>query len=52
MTAPAADALDRDGDMVRAMVTETVGMEAAPAAFEEFRQGKGGGGKLLIDPWS
>lgn len=47
-----ADALDRDGDMVRAMVTETVGMEAAPAAFEEFRQGKGGGGKLLIDPWS
>ncbi|MCK9542844.1 MAG: alcohol dehydrogenase catalytic domain-containing protein [Novosphingobium sp.] len=49
--AACADALDRDGALARAMVTDTVGMEAAPAAFEEFREGTGGGGKLLIDPW-
>lgn len=47
-----ADALDRDGDLARAMVTETVGLDAAPAAFEVLRAGKGGGGKLLIDPWA
>lgn len=46
-----ADALDRDGPLARAMVTDTVGMDEAPAAFEVFREGKGGGGKLLIDPW-
>ena len=44
-------ALDRDGDLARMMVTETVGFDAAPAAFEVLREGKGGGGKLLIDPW-
>lgn len=49
--ADCADALGRDGALARAMVTETVGMDAAPAAFEEFRKGTGGGGKLLIDPW-
>jgi (R,R)-butanediol dehydrogenase/meso-butanediol dehydrogenase/diacetyl reductase len=46
-----ADALDRDGDAARAMVTDIVGLDAAPVAFENFRDGKGGGGKLLIDPW-
>jgi (R,R)-butanediol dehydrogenase/meso-butanediol dehydrogenase/diacetyl reductase len=46
-----ADALDRDGDAARAMVTDIVGLDAAPVAFENFRGGKGGGGKLLIDPW-
>lgn len=49
--AACADALDRDGPLARAMVTDTVGMDAFPAAFEEFRKGTGGGGKLLIDPW-
>ncbi|HEY6871075.1 MAG TPA: alcohol dehydrogenase catalytic domain-containing protein [Novosphingobium sp.] len=47
-----ADALDRDGALARAMVTETVGIDAAPAAFEVLREGRGGGGKLLIDPWN
>jgi (R,R)-butanediol dehydrogenase/meso-butanediol dehydrogenase/diacetyl reductase len=46
-----ADALDRDGDAASAMVTDIVGLDAAPIAFENFRGGKGGGGKLLIDPW-
>lgn len=46
-----ADALDRDGDAARAMVTDIVGLDEAPVAFENFRSGKGGGGKLLIDPW-
>lgn len=49
--AACAGALETDSALARAMVTETVGMEAAPAAFEEFRKGTGGGGKLLIDPW-
>lgn len=49
--AACADALDREGALARAMVTDTVGFDAAPAAFEAFRAGKGGGGKLLIDPW-
>ena len=46
--AACAAALDRDGELARAMVTETVGFEAAPAAFEAFREGRGGGGKLLM----
>lgn len=49
--AACAEALDKDGEVARAMVTDTVGMDGAPAAFEAFREGKGGGGKLLIDPW-
>lgn len=49
--ADCAAALDRDAALARAMVTDTVGFNAAPAAFEEFRKGTGGGGKLLIDPW-
>lgn len=48
--AACADAL-ADSDIAQAMVTETAGLDAAPAAFEEFRKGTGGGGKLLIDPW-
>lgn len=50
--AACADALDRNGALARAMVTDTVGIEQAPAAFEEFRKGTGRSGKLLIDPWS
>ena len=46
-----ADALDGDGDAARAMVTDVVGIDEAPLAFEKFREGTGGGGKLLIDPW-
>lgn len=49
--AACADALDSHGDLARAMVTETVGFDLAPAAFENLRAGKDGGGKLLIDPW-
>jgi len=50
--ADCAAALERDADLARAMVTDTVGFAEAPTAFETFREGKGGGGKLLIDPWS
>ncbi|MBB5705078.1 alcohol dehydrogenase catalytic domain-containing protein [Sphingopyxis panaciterrulae] len=46
-----AAALDADGDRARAMVTDTVSLADAPAAFERLRTGTGGGGKLLIDPW-
>lgn len=49
--AACADALDRRGEMARAMVTDAVGFGGAPEAFEAFRKGEGGGGKLLIDPW-
>lgn len=47
-----ADALDRDAGIARAMVTDVVGLAEAPAAFEALRNGQGGGGKLLIAPWS
>jgi threonine dehydrogenase-like Zn-dependent dehydrogenase len=47
-----ADALSRDAALARAMVTDVVGLGEAPAAFETLRSGKGGGGKLLIAPWS
>lgn len=46
-----AAALDADGARARAMVTDTASLAEAPAAFERFRTGSGGGGKLLIDPW-
>ena len=49
--ADCAAALDRHGALARAMVTDTVAFDKAPEAFEEFRKGTGGGGKLLIDPW-
>ena len=45
------EALATHGDLARAMVTDVVGLDDAPAAFEVLREGKGGGGKLLIDPW-
>lgn len=50
--AACADALDRNGALARALVTSTVGIEQGSAAFEEFRNGTGSVGKLLIDPWS
>ena len=46
-----AAALEADGERARAMVTDTAGLDEAPAAFEAFRLGAAGGGKLLIDPW-
>src|SRR3546814_15205875 len=46
-----AAALDADSDRARAMVTDTVSLADAPAAFERLRTGAVGGGKLLIDPW-
>ncbi|MEZ5708303.1 MAG: alcohol dehydrogenase catalytic domain-containing protein [Blastomonas sp.] len=49
--AECARALDADGDRARAMVTDTVSLGAMPPAFEQFRAGQGGGGKLLVDPW-
>ncbi|WP_139375901.1 hypothetical protein [Sphingopyxis flava] len=49
--AASADVIDRDSALARTMVTDTVGLEQASAAFEEFREGKGGSGKLQIDPW-
>ncbi|MBB4614309.1 zinc-dependent alcohol dehydrogenase [Novosphingobium taihuense] len=49
--AASATAIDRDTDLARAMVTDIVGMDGASAAFEEFRKGTSGSGKLQIDPW-
>jgi len=49
--AECARALDTAGPLARAMVTDIAGMDDAPEAFEKFRSGQGGGGKLLIDPW-
>jgi threonine dehydrogenase-like Zn-dependent dehydrogenase len=49
--AACVEALGTYGDLARAMVTDVVGLDDAPAAFEVLREGKGGGGKLLIDPW-
>lgn len=49
--AASADAIDRHTDLARAMVTDIVGMDQASAAFEEFRKGTSGSGKLQIDPW-
>jgi threonine dehydrogenase-like Zn-dependent dehydrogenase len=46
-----ASALDANAVEARALVTDTVGMDAFPAAFEAFRSGAGIG-KLLVDPWS
>lgn len=45
-----AEALTEDGDRARAMVTETVSLDDFPAAFEAFRIGRSGGGKLLCAP--
>jgi (R,R)-butanediol dehydrogenase/meso-butanediol dehydrogenase/diacetyl reductase len=45
-------ALDVDGDRARVMVTDTVSMTDLPTAFEQLREGAGGGGKMLVDPWS
>lgn len=49
--AASAEAIDRDSALARAMVTDSVGMAQASDAFEEFRKGTGGSGKLQIDPW-
>jgi len=50
--AACAAALDVHGDQARALVTDTVTLDGLPSAFEAFRAGTGGGGKLLIDPWA
>lgn len=50
--AACADAIDKDAVLARSLVSTVVGMEQASAAFEDFRNGKGGSGKLQIDPWS
>ena len=47
-----ADALAHAADQVHALVTETVSLEQFPAAFEAFRSGRTGGGKLLCAPWA
>lgn len=44
-----ADAIDRNTELARAMVTDVVGLDGASAAFQEFRKGTGGSGKLQID---
>ncbi|MBV9994578.1 MAG: alcohol dehydrogenase catalytic domain-containing protein [Caulobacteraceae bacterium] len=46
-----ARALEADAEAARAMVTETVGLDAFPTAFEDFRAGAVGAGKLMLDPW-
>jgi (R,R)-butanediol dehydrogenase/meso-butanediol dehydrogenase/diacetyl reductase len=45
----AADVLDRDGDVPRAMVTDVVGLDAMPAAFEALRQ-RSTQCKVLVNP--
>jgi threonine dehydrogenase-like Zn-dependent dehydrogenase len=49
--AAAADALSKDGDRARALVTTAVPLSDAPAAFEALRTGATGPGKLVIDLW-
>jgi (R,R)-butanediol dehydrogenase/meso-butanediol dehydrogenase/diacetyl reductase len=46
----AADVLDREGDAPRAMVTDLVGLDAMPAAFEALRQ-RSTQCKVLVDPF-
>jgi (R,R)-butanediol dehydrogenase/meso-butanediol dehydrogenase/diacetyl reductase len=46
----AADVLDREGDAPRAMVTDLVGLDAMPAAFEALRQ-RSTECKVLVDPF-
>jgi threonine dehydrogenase-like Zn-dependent dehydrogenase len=50
--AECADALTDNGDSARAMVTDKVNLDGFPAAFEAFRQGVVGVGKLVVDPWA
>jgi (R,R)-butanediol dehydrogenase/meso-butanediol dehydrogenase/diacetyl reductase len=45
-----ARALDKSAADARALVSDTVTLNAFPAAFEAFRAGAGIG-KLLLDPW-
>ena len=47
-----AEALKTDAARARSMVTEVVSLADFPAAFEVFRAGRTGGGKLVCDPWS
>jgi (R,R)-butanediol dehydrogenase/meso-butanediol dehydrogenase/diacetyl reductase len=46
-----AEALRTDAARARSMVTDVVSLTDFPAAFEAFRAGRSGGGKLLCDPW-
>jgi (R,R)-butanediol dehydrogenase/meso-butanediol dehydrogenase/diacetyl reductase len=46
----AADVLDHDGDAPRAMVTDVVGLDAMPAAFEALRW-RSTQCKVLVDPF-
>ena len=46
----AADVLDREGDAPRAMVTDLVGLDALPAAFEALRH-RSSQCKVLVDPF-
>jgi (R,R)-butanediol dehydrogenase/meso-butanediol dehydrogenase/diacetyl reductase len=50
--AECAEALADDGDRARGMVTDTVSLAEFPGAFEAFRDGTGGLGKLVVDPWA
>jgi (R,R)-butanediol dehydrogenase/meso-butanediol dehydrogenase/diacetyl reductase len=46
----AADVLDREGDAPRAMVTDVVGLDAMPLAFEALRQ-RSTQCKVMVDPF-
>lgn len=46
----AADVLDREGDAPRAMVTDRIGLEALPEAFEALRH-RSSQCKVLVDPF-
>ena len=46
----AADVMDKDADTPRAMVTDIVGLEAMPAAFEALRQ-RSTQCKVLVNPF-
>ncbi|MBV9511716.1 MAG: alcohol dehydrogenase catalytic domain-containing protein [Caulobacteraceae bacterium] len=47
-----ARALDAEAVEARAMITDTIGLAGFPAAFEAFRAGTLGPGKLALDPWA
>jgi threonine dehydrogenase-like Zn-dependent dehydrogenase len=46
-----ADAMDKDGDTPRAMVTDVVGLDAMPAAFEALRH-RSTQCKVLVNPFA
>jgi (R,R)-butanediol dehydrogenase/meso-butanediol dehydrogenase/diacetyl reductase len=50
--AACAHALQTEAARARTIVTDVVSLADFPPAFEAVRQGSGGGGKLVCEPWA